>query len=612
MLSNILRILFYMSCGLLSLQYLFVQVVFADVNVSASVSPQKGTVEDTFIISVTVAGKEASKLGAPVFESNKYFKIESSGQSSEYSMINGAVSSAITYTFTVYPDAELTSGNYELPLGQFLATKGESYQIKKLNIQILPRTMSASRANLGIDFAQIVDNTAPYVGQQVLYRAEVVATSQMLNGQLSALDIPDMWIESFNDKDEATRRGTRGNANVFSAREALFPTRAGTFKIPARTLMAKVMTGRRRMRDPFFDIMPGFSSMQTDQRIVAESLELSVRPLPNPPKANIKHILVGKVSINSVVDKLSLKEGESATLTITLKGDANLKPFELPDPVVLGGDDFKLYYDAPELNTYPAEKRIVFEKTFRIAIVPKRSGKIALPVLEVVTFDPYEEKYNVLHSREQNITVLPNPDANKLLATAEFSKEAQSSKVEEEKKDINIITQDLFPQHVGEKLFLPRPQLNPMMVWVVLIMLPIMAVGWHVYNVRYEYLLRNPSAIAAELAFKNALKAMDDLIATNDVTIKDANCGDSLAQIISSYLGDKYGINGKALTSNDVKMLVAEKTKNETLATEMSNHFAVLEQMRFASRGSHDSNETSKLLDETKKLLSAIEHNRKA
>jgi hypothetical protein len=341
------------------------------------------------------------------------------------------------------------------------------------------------------------------------------------------------------------------------------------------------------------------------RRLVAPAIELDVRPLPKPPQADLKHIPVGNVSLHSEVTQWTIKEGDNISLTITLEGDANLRPYELPDPNSLGGDNFKVYYDTPQLNTKKTNNRMIFTKKFQLAMVAQKPGSFTLPVISVVVFDPYAGEYKTLKTEEHKIIVRPNPNARKLISTT--PRNVELSTIDSTKQNITFLTEDLYPQHVGAYTFHSKREIDRTLFLALLIIMPAIAIGWRAYSARFERLYGDPALVRQRNAVKDALVS----IATSKSSLEKTT-PEIIKAILIEYIGARYRVRSEAFTPTEAGQLIAERLENESLSQEVSKLLGKLERLRYSAAAKENPQKLIEdSLEQVKALIEELDKNSK-
>ena len=396
---------------LISIFLSFSSVTLADVEVEVSLEPNKGSVNDVFVLEVRVLGQDANSLGEPEFEENDSFEIRQTGSSQQHMLINGQSSFEIVFSYLVYPK-NLKAGEYQIPQGYF-SVAGKKVQLKQPKLTISNTNKTARKnSNSGIDFTQAVSLKNPYVGQQILYRTQLISSVKIQNPQISEIELNGFWRESFGKARDIVRYLGNQNTRLYVQREALFPVKAGKLQIPQRSLSLDLLiTSQRtppRRRRSYFNLWSQFHTQTTravPKQLRSQAIELNVRPLPPSPYPKTAYVPVGFLNLKTQLNKKELSVGESATLIIQLEGNANLRPLELPDISKTLQGKIKVYQDKPSLSSKLDGNDIIFSKTFSLALVPQIPGEIKIPEIKILSFNPERGKYVILSSNSFELKV---------------------------------------------------------------------------------------------------------------------------------------------------------------------------------------------------------------
>ena len=142
--------------------------------------------------------------------------------------------------------------------------------------------------------------------------------------------------------------------------------------------------------------------------ITASSKTIEVLPLPKgAPKSFTGG--VGQFTITQKIDKTVLKQGDVIDIELEITGHGNLHALHQPDLQLRKG--FKLYGD-PTIKEDIVFGRKGAEGTLNIQYHVKvlESGSIQLPITTFAFFDPDKEKYILLKTKSEKVTVEPNPE----------------------------------------------------------------------------------------------------------------------------------------------------------------------------------------------------------
>ena len=91
----------------------------AAADISVSVDPSQGTIEDTFTYQVLVRGIDVTGYGRPVLNGTADFDIDFTSTKISHFLVNGSLVNSLVYIYLGEPKADLKPGRYELP-GSYL------------------------------------------------------------------------------------------------------------------------------------------------------------------------------------------------------------------------------------------------------------------------------------------------------------------------------------------------------------------------------------------------------------------------------------------------------------------------------------------------------------
>jgi hypothetical protein len=180
----------------------------------------------------------------------------------------------------------------------------------------------------------------------------------------------------------------------------LFPTSAGLLEVPPATATLRVPT-RGGRRTPF-----GLVETR-DLSATTSGVTLDVRPLPPTPPGFSG--LVGEFEVEGALDTDHLATGESATVTVRVRGDGDLAAFSLP--AAPASTELRFYDAVVGADArVQGDGRYLAEGRWQRVLVPLVPGTVAVPDLEVVTFSPTRGEYVTHRIAVGPLTVRPGQE----------------------------------------------------------------------------------------------------------------------------------------------------------------------------------------------------------
>lgn len=530
---------------------------------TATVDRTETTVGSPIRLTVTIEGSDYTQPQLPEVPG---FQVHTSGTSRQMKIINGAVSSSISFNYLLVPHESGT-----VTVGPVQATiDGRTYQSKPFQVRVLAAGEAPKGGGTERDLfvtAQ-VSNERPFVGEQVIYTLRFYRRVRIAGADA---DIPT--FEGFLTEDLGEQRSytsvVRGKEyEVTEIRRALFPQQAGKLTIPATSLTVEVV---QRRRNSWF--MDPFGSMGgPTQTVVARSapIEMEVRPLPPAPRGFSG--LVGSFKVSAQLSKRELSVGESTTLTITISGSGNVR--QIPKPQLGDLADFKHYDDKPATKVDASASGLKGNKVYRTALVPRRAGELTLPPIKVIYFNPQAGNYQTAASSPITLSVTPSAESEDLKLTEVVG--AGSGKVA-----VKVIADDIRPVYTGLDA-LQRQALTLTAQGAVaagMFFPPGLFLIFWFWRRRAEAEASDENLKRRRVALKNALKALSGL----PTQTASPEAAKEASRLLRAFLGDALGVEGLALTPPEAEQRLLSHGTPAELATRVRSLLQALEAAQFGA-----------------------------
>ena len=353
--------------------------------------------------------KDGDNFTPPDFEGFRVLMGPS--QSISSSWINGVRSYSKTYSYTLAPTSR---GKFTIKQAT-ITIDGKVYKSLSKNVEVTAAVDKPNDQMSVEDFADDnlhliaeVSKTSPYLNEaiSVVYKLYVSPTINVSN--FRPLDNPkynNFWSQDMPFTRYDVQNGTyEGKAYryVVLKRVVLYPQKSGELTIEPLSLdvTLEVPTNKR-------DFFGGRIYTQTNKTVSAGKRVISVKPLPTEGKPSDFGGAVGSFEFSVSTSKTTLNASESLQATIMVKGNGNLKLFQLPEPSLPGA--LEVY--EPEFNeevrtTLSGMKGKVSNN---YTIVPSFRGKYPIPSISFSYFDPELEMYKSVASDEIMINVMEGP-----------------------------------------------------------------------------------------------------------------------------------------------------------------------------------------------------------
>lgn len=270
--------------------------------------------------------------------------------------------------------------------------------------------VNAARGD-GLDLAKVdgtafiravADKKAPYVGEQVTVTIYLYTRESLRAPPATELEptTDGFWIHDLLGAQQAREQRQVVQGAVFAVyplrRFAAFPMRSGELAIGPM--------GLRIDTSSLFDMFGGRRRDPVVSR-TGEPLVLQVKPLPERPQGDPGEALVGRFAVESKLDRASSATGDAVTLTVTVRGQGNVREVRFPKPVIDGVDvldpDVKDFVEAPN-------DLVGGTRELRYLLVPRAPGTYTIPPFELTVFDPRSAKYTKVASTKMTLEVVGN------------------------------------------------------------------------------------------------------------------------------------------------------------------------------------------------------------
>jgi hypothetical protein len=389
----------YISCCFVFVTLLF--VYFANnsyAGITASVDRNKISLNETFTLKITKEG--TSFFSKPDFSSlERDFRIINQGQSSSTQIINGNVSSSVSWNLTLMP---LREGTLTIPAIRFGKEESNSIEIfvsKETSSQTAPQSDA-------IFIETDIDKQEIYVQEQLVFTLRIlIAVDAEL--QASKLKLDDAVVEDLDTSQ--FRKVINGKSyRVVEQKYAVFPQKSGTLEIPS-LLVKAALPQQRRFNDSFDPFGSLFAPGKT-LAVRSSSKTVKVKEKPEKYPAGEEWLPSDKLSIAEEWSKEpeNLEVGESVTVNITLTAEglpgAKLPPITLPEL-----EGLKLYQSKAEVENQVRPDGVSGVRKESIALIQVKPGNIGMPEIRIPWWNKKNEavEYAVLSAKDLKISGTP-------------------------------------------------------------------------------------------------------------------------------------------------------------------------------------------------------------
>lgn len=397
----------------------------AEISISASLAPTTFAVDDGAQLSITVNGTRSADIELPETDTGS-FEIFQRGRSSQFNMVNGEFSSAVTFTCIV---RAYRPGTYTIPPiaveadGQKRSTDPIPFEVtgnsppapgSSGTAAAPPNAAVPSDAGQAAFLRLAIPRQQGYVGEIIPVQVKAYFR-QGLRASLNsapALVGDGLVMPQLNEKPVQTEEQLGSNRySVLTWQTELSTIKEGSHRVHLE-LEATLLIPERRMstsmfgrRSPFDDdLFDSFFGGYREKPIKAVSGELpfAVLPLPRQNRPAGFTGAIGDFNMQVSAAPVEAETGEPLTLTVTISGTGNfdrVEPPSFPDSA-----NWKTYSPSAAFTAQQGRAH-AGSKVFERAIVAKNDGVTEIPALAFSYFDPATGKYVTLESAAIPITI---------------------------------------------------------------------------------------------------------------------------------------------------------------------------------------------------------------
>lgn len=590
--------------------------LLAQVSVTAQVSPQNATLEDELVLTVTVKGSKS--LQEPRMPSMPAFKVVSSSASSSIQIINGTMDSAMQYNYILIPLAE---GNFTIdPI--VISLDGKDYQSQPLQISIGKSAYASSppannqdnqggltqavptlpapvptQKNETRDYwiTGTVSKNNPYFNEQILYVFRLYTRIHLGNIELQVPEFSNLGAEEVVPEKKYYEEMSGHRYMVSEKVISLFPLKTGELSIPPARVRIQVpeSAGNPFFDDPFFG---SASRRMKVKNLATEPLTINVRELPPPPD-NFTG-LVGYFTLESSMDPVNLLTGETSTLTYKITGNGNVKDAQIP--ALKNLDGFKIYEDKPVQDIIRTERGLQGSKTFKLALVPLKSGQHKLEPITYFYFNPDSQQYEKLVSEEYALEVKENPnDTNQMVTSTPV--EAADANASRSKV---LRPEDIATIHTDVSALSDRTNNSGLAVFfyvAALALPPLIYLAFIFLNKSKKDRSKNQEYYRRKQAYKKFKKTLDSVRISKDPAVML----DTLMAAVKDYFGDQWGLYGSGLTVQDITSRLDSTGVDRQKMKQLVEFFSLYEAWKYG--GLFPTQDITTLVGHTGEIIKVID-----
>ena len=543
---------------------------------------------ESALLSLSVSGN-TQNLPEPNLPPLPQFEIFSSGNSTSIQVINGVVSSSMTYNYMLFPKKE---GTFPIRAAS-MVVNGKRYESNELTITVSAggagsrpaepseeQSIDEKGGERDVFLTAEVDNKSAYVDEQVTLRIKFFRAIKILSTpEYDAPQTPDFWTQDIPPQKQYYQVVNGRSYLVTEVRTALFPTKPGILKIGvARVTVTVPDRSRQRTRDPF-SLFDDVFSQGRQMSVQSQLLSVNVRTLPVEGKTSQFSGGVGSYQISAEVDKTEVQVNEAITLTVKITGQGNVK--SIPEPTLPAMDGFRVEKASSDFKMTNQDEKLGGSKTYEYLLIPRIPGyqKVASIVLNY--FDPDKGIYKTTST--EPIELMVNQGEAAAAADIPYNMVAGQT-INLKETDIRFIKAENGHLSRRGHILLTSP------LFLIFLALPLMAVLGGFIDIQRKHRLQSDVAYArrrrAASEAKRRLKMAEKHLKENNGS---AFYGE-LSAAAFQFIADKFNISAQGLTSDGVRDLLTQKSTPTELLGETLDLIRQADFGRFAGKAGAENN----------------------
>lgn len=362
-----------------------------------TVEPDRTRLYEGEVLTLTVKGSmeldinlsnlfefDMSDMPAPDIEKvEPDFEILAQNQQYSIRTVDSQMVGEITWTYQLAPT---TTGKLTIPALSFRGTVSEPVTVEVVDGS--PPNQEATARDSFIELS--ADKAEVYVQEQLLLTVRLFFRGNLIRGELSEPEHPNVIIEPLGRQQEFSRYRNGIRYRVVERKYALFPQRPGTLSLPPIRFEGQARDNAGNLRflrdsEALFDVpvkeVP--AQFTGDTWLPATALELEASGLP---------------------PTMAVTTGENLTreIRLTAAGLPSEALPPLPDAVPPG---LRSYPEAPERKTETTPTGLTSSLSQSIALVPVEAGTMTLPEIRIPWWDTEADRQRVAVIPERTLTV---------------------------------------------------------------------------------------------------------------------------------------------------------------------------------------------------------------
>jgi hypothetical protein len=537
---------------------------------SASLDRDTVALGESVTLSLTFEGGQSKNVPTPSVPGLQFSQI---GTSQSVNIVNSAMSSTVTVTFSVTPQHD---GKFVIP-AMSADLNGQQFTSQPLQLTVLKvNAPSAAAVNSGSEVAfmkLVLPKQRVYAGEIVVAQVQIFLRDDVQNfGNFQFTSTPADGFVIGKSAQSGRYRTQIGNRTytVIPISMALTVLKAGDLSLgPFTAGLTVVLPSDQQGGEPFFRQF--FNSGEQKQvSLATDQIEVQSLPLPTEGRPTDFNGAVGHYTMTVTAGPTNVAVGDPITVRIQISGRGALDSLTLPDQPAWR--DFKVYPPTSKVET-SGQLGLEGGKTFEEIVTPQNTDVHELPQFSFSFFDPDDGNYHTLTQSAVQLAVHATG-----LAPAPVIAAAKTAGAENPS-----LPQDILPikEEFGT-IVTAAPPLVTRPAFLALQGLPVLAwVAAFIWRKRADSLANNPRLRRQRQVARLVRDGLDDLRRLAVENNSDKFFA-TLFRLLQEQLGERLDCPASSITEAVVDERVASRGVSEATLHGLRELFQLCNQTRYA------------------------------
>ncbi|MDZ5602252.1 BatD family protein [Pseudomonas sp. RP23018S] len=380
--------------GVFLLSLLWALLAQAEPTLQASVDRTRVEAGET--VELILESQDVTQFGKPDLSSlDADFDVRGTRQLNSLHTLDGETRASTRWIVSLLPKR---SGSLSIPALQL----GQSHS-QPIELQVLQADASRPGNASQVFIETTLDASEVYVQAQAVLTVRIYHSVPLYDdSSLSPVQADGIKVEALGESRTYEKDINGVRHGVIETRYALYPQQSGVLAVPGLTFTATAAD----------DASPGSTRGGRQVQVASTALTLTAKAMPAGYPKNVPWLPARNLSLdehwNPDPAQQPTQIGDSLTRSITLRAEG-LSSTQLPPLPATELDGLRRYPDQALLRNDVSERGMTANREEREALVPVRSGPLALPSVEVTWWNTREDHLETSTLPARSLQVQANP-----------------------------------------------------------------------------------------------------------------------------------------------------------------------------------------------------------